>query len=380
MAKKNLNIALIGYGFMGRAHSNAYNKVGKFFDLEYQPVMKVASARKKDELASFATNWGWEETETDWRKVIERKDIDIVDICAPNNTHLEIAKAAAANGKIIACEKPLAINAKEGQQMVQAVLSSKKPSMVWFNYRRVPAIALAKQLVEEGRLGKIFHYRARYLQDWSINPNVPQGGPNNWRLDKNVAGSGVTGDLIAHSVDLATWMIGPISSLAATTETFIKEREMFDSPGSKEKVTIDDACAFLARFKNGAMATFESTRYARGRKNENYFEINGEKGSVAFNLENAHELGYYNHSDEGHVRGWRNIQVWDGDDHPYMGNWWVPGCAIGYEHTFINTLADFLLGLSQDKKLCPDFSDAQETQIVCDAVLKAAEDRKWIDL
>ena len=329
MAKKNLNIALIGYGFMGRAHSNAYNKVGKFFDLEYQPVMKVASARKKDKLDSFAVNWGWKETEIDWRKVIERNDIDIVDICAPNNTHLDIAKAAAENGKIFACEKPLAINAEEGQQMVQAVLSSKKPSMVWFNYRRVPAIALAKQLVEEGRLGKIFHYRARYLQDWSINPNVPQGGPNNWRLDKNVAGSGVTGDLIAHSVDLATWMIGPISSLTATTETFIKEREVFDSPGSKAKVTIDDACAFLARFKNGAMATFESTRYARGRKNENYFEINGEKGSIAFNLENAHELGYYNHSDEGHVRGWRNIQVWDGDDHPYMGNWWVPGCAIG---------------------------------------------------
>ena len=376
---KPLNVAIIGYGFMGRAHSNAYRKVNNFFDLQYQPVMKVASARQADQLEAFAANWGWQETDTDWRRVVERPDIDVVDICAPNNMHLEIASAAAAAGKIIACEKPLAMNAQEGQRLVDAVAASGRPNMVWFNYRRVPAIALAKQIVDEGRIGRVFHYRARYLQDWTISADVPLGGNTLWRLDKSVAGSGVTGDLLAHSIDTAMWMIGPIASLAATTETFIKERELQDEPGTRHQVEIDDACAFLARFANGAMATFESTRYARGRKNENYFEINGEKGSVAFNLENAHELGYFTHSDEGHLRGWRNIQVWD-SDHPYMDNWWVPGCSIGYEHTFINALADFLGGLASGTKTCPDFADAQATQVVCDAVLQAADERRWVDL
>ena len=276
--RKPLNVAIIGYGFMGRAHSNAYRKVNNFFDLEYQPVMKVASARQADQLEAFAANWGWQETDTDWRRVVERPDIDVVDICAPNNMHLEIASTAAAAGKIIACEKPLAMNAQEGQRLVDAVAASGRPNMVWFNYRRVPAIALAKQIVDEGRIGRVFHYRARYLQDWTISADVPLGGNTLWRLDKSVSGSGVTGDLLAHSIDTAMWMIGPIASLAATTETFIKERELQDEPGTRTTVEIDDACAFLARFANGAMATFESTRYARGRKNENYFEINGEKG------------------------------------------------------------------------------------------------------
>ena len=378
-ALKPLNVAIIGYGFMGRAHSNAYRKVNNFFDLEYQPVMKVASARQADRLQAFAANWGWQETDTDWRRVVERPDVDVVDICAPNNMHLEIASAAAAAGKIIACEKPLAMNAAEGQRLVDAVAASGRPNMVWFNYRRVPAIALAKQIVDEGRIGRVFHYRARYLQDWTISADVPLGGNTLWRLDKSVSGSGVTGDLLAHSIDTAMWMIGSIASVAATTETFIKERELQDEPGTRTTVEIDDACAFLARFANGAMATFESTRYARGRKNENYFEINGEQGSVAFNLENAHELGYFTHSDEGHLRGWRNIQVWD-SDHPYMENWWVPGCSIGYEHTFINALADFLGGLASGTKTCPDFADAQATQVVCDAVLQAAGERRWVDL
>ena len=373
-ARKPLNVAIIGYGFMGRAR-----KVNNFFDLEYQPVMKVASARQADQLEAFAANWGWQETDTDWRRVVERPDIDVVDICAPNNMHLEIASAAAAAGKIIACEKPLAMNAQEGQRLVDAVAASGRPNMVWFNYRRVPAIALAKQIVDEGRIGRVFHYRARYLQDWTISADVPLGGNTLWRLDKSVAGSGVTGDLLAHSIDTAMWMIGFFFSDAATTETFIKKRELQDEPGTRQQVEIDDACAFLARFANGAMATFESTRYARGRKNENYFEINGEHGSVAFNLENAHELGYFTHSDEGHLRGWRNIQVWD-SDHPYMDNWWVPGCSIGYEHTFINALADFLGGLASGTKTCPDFADAQATQVVCDAVLLAADERRWVDL
>lgn len=376
MKKKQLNVALIGYGFMGRAHSNAYRKVSQFFDLEYEPVMKVVSARSAPELEQFAGKWGWLENETDWRKVVERDDIDLIDICAPNNTHLEIALAAAEAGKIIACEKPLAMNADEGGQMVEAVSKSGRPNMVWFNYRRVPAVALAKQIIDEGRIGRVFHYRAKYLQDWTISPDVAQGGHTLWRLEKGVAGSGVTGDLLAHSIDLATWLIGGMESVCAMTETFVKEREMQDEPGVFKPVEIDDACAFLARFDNGAMATFESTRYARGRKNQHTFEVNGEKGSVAFDLENAHELGFYSHEDDGHLRGWRNIQVWD-SDHPYMANWWVPGCVIGYEHTFINALADFLLGLQHGKKMCPDFADAQQTQIACDTVLKSAETRAW---
>ena len=377
--KKPLNVALLGYGFMGRAHSNAYRKVGQFFDLDYEPVMKVVYARNEKNVSEFAEHWGWQDYVTDWKKIIERDDIDMIDICTPNITHHEIAMAAAKAGKIIACEKPLAMNAREGAEMVAAIKDSGKPNMVWFNYRRVPAIALAKQIVDEDRIGRVFHYRAKYLQDWTISTGVQQGGHTLWRLDKSVAGSGVTGDLLAHSIDLATWLIGPIEKVCAMTETFVKEREMQDEPGKVKPVEIDDACAFLARFKNGAMATFESTRYARGRKNQNTLEINGEKASVAFDLENAHELGFYSHGDEGHVRGWRNIQVWD-SDHPYMDKWWVPGCVIGYEHTFINALADFITGLGTGEKKCPDFEDAQATQIVCDAVLRSAAEQRWVSI
>jgi len=376
---KKLNVAIIGYGFMGRAHSNAYRKVNQFFDLDYEPVLKVACARKEENLKEFAQRWGWENVETDWRKVVERDDVDVIDICAPNNLHRDIALAAIKAGKIIGCEKPLAMNAAEGQEMTEAIEKSGKANMVWFNYRRVPAVALAKQIVDEGRIGRVFHYRAKYLQDWTISPDVPQGGATLWRLDIDAAGSGVTGDLLAHSIDLAAWLIGGISSVCAMTETFVKERELQDEPGKVMPVGIDDACAFLARFKNGAMATFESTRYARGRKNQHTFEINGDKASVAFDLENAHELGFYDHGDDGIIRGWHNIQVWD-SDHPYMDRWWVPGCAIGYEHTFINTLADFLAGLGKGEKTCPDFRDALYTQRVCDAVLSSAKERKWVDI
>ena len=377
--KKKLNVALLGYGFMGRAHSNAYRKVSQFFDLEYEPVMKVAYARNEKNVSEWAERWGWQEYVTDWREIVKRDDIDLVDICTPNITHREIALEAAKAGKMIACEKPLAMNSSEAVEMTNAVKGTGKPNMVWFNYRRVPAVALAKQIVDEGKIGRVFHYRAKYLQDWTISTDVPQGGHTLWRLDKSIAGSGVTGDLLAHSIDLATWLIGGMQSVCAMTETFVKEREMQDEPGKVKPVEIDDACAFLAKFENGAMATFESTRYARGRKNQHTLEINGEKASVAFDLENAHELGYYSHEDEGHVRGWRNIQVWD-SDHPYMEHWWVPGCVIGYEHTFINALADFLSGLETGEKKCPDFADALSTQIICDAVLQSAAEKRWIDI
>ena len=376
---QKLRIGLIGYGFMGRAHSNAYRKVNQFFSLKTTPVLQAACARDGAKLKAFADNWGWQSRETDWRKLVERDDIDVVDICTPNNTHHEIALAAAAAGKMVLCEKPLAMNAQEGAAMVEAVESAGVANMVWFNYRRVPAIALAQQMVAKGYVGKTFHYRAKYLQDWTISPKVPQGGATLWRLDIDAAGSGVTGDLLAHSIDTALWLNGDISSVSAMTETFIKERQLQEDPKKTKAVKIDDACAFLARFRNGSLGVFESTRYARGRKNQNTFEINGEKGSVCFDLEDAHRLGYFNHGDEDGLHGWRSILVTD-FEHPYMDHWWVPGCVIGYEHTFINALADFFAGLETGKKLCPDFKEALKTQYVCDAILSSAKRGQWVTI
>ena len=376
MATKKLNMAMIGYGFMGRAHSNAFLKANQFFELEYEPVLKCACARNPEKLKAFADNWGWESMESDWRKVIERKDIDCIDIGSPNDTHKEIALAAAAAGKMVLCEKPLAMNAVEGKAMTEAIEKAGVPNMVWFNYRRVPAISLAKQLVDEGRLGKIFHYRALYLQDWTISPDLPQGGAGLWRLDAAVAGSGVTGDLLAHSIDTAIWLIGGVDSVTAMTETFIKERE-HQVTGKKQAVTIDDACAFLARFKNGALSTFESSRYARGRKNYNTFEVNGADGSIAFNLEDPHRLQFFDNRLDSHVHGWQSIHVTD-FEHPYMDKYWVPGTTIGYEHTFVNAYADFLKSLEKGQEpVRPNFRDALETQYVCDAVLQSGKTGNW---
>ena len=371
-----LNIGLIGTGFMGRTHSNAYGQIGKFFEHSTRPVLKAVCARDAQRVAAFAANWGWEDVETDWRALIRRSDIDAVDICTPNNTHYAIALEAAKAGKIIICEKPLAMNAQEALRMTEAAEQSGKPTMVSFNYRRIPAVMLAKMLVDEGRLGRIFHYRAKYLQDWTISPDLPQGGNTLWRLDAQAAGSGVTGDLLAHSIDLAQWLAGPIAQVTAMTETFIKERPLQDDPDTVKPVDIDDACAFLTRFENGALGTFESTRYASGRKNQNTFEINGEYGSIAFDLEDAHQLQYYDRGDDSLTRGFRTIPVWD-SDHPYMSHWWVPGCAIGYEHTFIHQLSDFLDGIEQGEKRVPDFRDAYRTQLVCDAVLVSAQTGVW---
>jgi predicted dehydrogenase len=372
---KPLNIGMIGYGFMGRAHSNAYRKVNNFFNLQHRPVLKAICGRSADKVKAFADQWGYESTETDWRRLIDRKDIDVIDIGSPNNSHCEMALAAARADKWVLCEKPLAMNADEGKKMVEAVEKARVPNFVWFNYRRVPAIALAKQIIDEGRLGRIFHYRATYLQDWTISPDLPQGGAALWRLDADVAGSGVTGDLISHSVDTALWLNGPLASVTAMTETFIKERKHQET-GRVQKVGIDDACLFLARFENGSLATFESTRYARGRKNKNMFEINGEKASIYFDLEDPHRLQYFDHADPSHLAGWRNIHVTN-FEHPYHKNWWVPGTTIGYEHTFINALADFLQGVEAGKPAQPDFRSAQETQRVLDAILASAREQKW---
>lgn len=372
---KQLNVGLVGYGFMGRTHSNAFRKVSNFFDLEHQPVLKAVCARDEDKVKAFASRWGYESTETDWRKLIARDDIDIIDIACPNNMHREIAIAAAKAGKMIMCEKPLAMNGPEGLEMVRAVEKSGVPNMVWYNYRRIPAVTLAKQLIDEGKLGRIFHYRAKFLQDWTISKDLPQGGAALWRLDAKVAGSGVTGDLLAHCIDTAIWLNGSMEKVSAMTETFIKERT-HTLTGKVQKVSIDDACAFLARFKNGSLATFESTRYARGHKALYTFEINGEHGSIFWDLHDLHRLQYFAHSDEGRLRGWRSIHVTDGD-HPYMGKWWVPGLQIGYEHSFVHQVADFLQGIASGKPAAPTFKDALETQYICDAVLQSAKNGTW---
>jgi predicted dehydrogenase len=372
---KNLNIGLVGYGFMGRTHSNAFLQAPRFFDLPVKPVLKAICSRNADRAKAFAANWGYESVESDWRKLVERKDIDLIDIASPNDTHQEIAIAAASAGKMVMCEKPLGRTAVEAQAMVDAVEKAKVPNSVWYNYRRVPAVVLIKNLIDEGKLGRIFHYRAKFLQDWTISQDLPQGGEGLWRLDVKVAGSGVTGDLLAHCIDTALWLNGSISEVSAMTETFIKERK-HNLTGKVEPVGIDDASAFLARFGNGSLATFESTRYARGHKALYTLEINGEHASAFWDLHDLHRIQYFDHKDEGRVRGWRSVHITDGD-HPYMKHWWVPGLQIGYEHTFIHQFADFVKAASEGKSLAPTFRDGLATDHVTDAVLKSAQSRQW---
>ena len=376
---KKLNIGLIGYGFMGRTHSNGYKRVNDFFpELGLRPVLKAVCGRSAENAQAFADQWQYESIETDWKKLVARDDIDAIDICTPNNSHAEIAIAAAAAGKMILCEKPLALNAAEGEKMVAAVEQAGVANTVWYNYRRVPAVTLAKQLIDEGRLGKIFHYRANFLQDWTIGQDVPQGGAGTWRLDVNAAGSGVTGDLLAHCIDTAIWLNGSIKNVSAMTETFVKQR-MHAESGKVEAVGIDDACAFLCRFNNGSLGLFESTRYARGHKALYTLEINGEHASIRWDLHDLHRLQYFDHRDDSIVRGWRSIHVTDGDQ-PYMDKWWVPGLQIGYEHTFVHQVADFLASLESGKPCSPTFREAQETQLVCDAVLESAQTGAWKNL
>lgn len=381
---KQLRVGMIGYGFMGRAHSNAYKRLNDFFDVEHRPVLKAVAARNQQKAKGFADQWGYERIETDWRRLIEADDIDLIDVGAPNRLHKEIAIAAAQAGKMILCEKPLAMNVAEAEEMTAAVEKAGVPNMVWFNYRRVPAIALAKQVVDEGRIGRPFHYRATYLQDWTIAADVPQGGAGLWRLDIADAGSGVTGDLLAHSIDTAMWLNGPITRVTAKTETFVKERKHAVS-GEVQPVGIDDACMFLAEFANGSLGTFESTRYARGRKNFNTFELNGADGSLYFDLEEPEYLQYFEYLQkqsgrkiEDHLTGWRKVHVTN-SEHPYMDRYWVPGTTIGYEHTFLNALADFVIGLETGKPVQPDFRNALQTQKVCDTVLQSARTGQWVE-
>jgi len=372
---KELRIGMIGYGFMGKTHSNAYLQASKFFTSQHRPVLQALCARNAEKAHDFAKNWGYQSVETDWRELLKREDIDAVDICTPNNLHKEIAIAAAKAGKMILCEKPLAMNAQEGEEMCQAVEAAGVPNMVWYNYRRIPAVTLAKQIIDSGKLGRIFHCRANFLQDWTISADVPQGGTATWRLDVDAAGSGVTGDLLAHCIDTAIWLNGSVTDVCAMTETFVKERVHAET-GKRQAVGIDDACTFFCHFTNGSLGLFESTRYARGHKALYTLEINGEHASLKWDLHDLHRLQYFDYSDQSIVRGWRSVHVTDGDQ-PYMGHWWVPGLQIGYEHSFTHQVADFLTSLDTGQPAHPTFRDALETQKICDAVLASAAGRTW---
>ncbi len=373
---KILRIGLIGCGFMGRTHSNAYKRVGDFFpELKYRPILQAVCGRNETKVKAFADQWRYESFEIDWRTLIARNDIDAVDICTPNESHAEIAIAAAGQGKMVLCEKPLAITLTAAKVMVDAITKAGVKNTVWYNYRRLPAVTLAKQIIDSGKLGKIFHYRSNFLQDWTISPDLPQGGEGLWRLDADAAGSGVTGDLLAHCIDTAMWLNGGIKDVSAVTETFIKER-VHQASGKIQKVGIDDACIFHCHFNNGSLGLFESTRYARGHKALYTFEINGELASIRWDLHDLNRLGYFDHGDDSIVRGWRSILVTDGDQ-PYMKKWWVPGLSIGYEHSFIHQVADFLKSLETGQPCEPTFQNALETQKVCEAVIDSANNRRW---
>lgn len=384
MAKPKLNVAMIGYKFMGKAHSNAYRQVARMMDPAAEPVMKLLVGRTPDALQAAATEYGWENTETDWRKAIRRSDIDIVDICTANDVHMEMALAALKAGKHVFCEKPLAMNLKQANKMAQAAVDAGVKHMVNFNYRTCPAVALAKQLIDEGRIGKIFHWRGYYLQDWIIDPSFPLV----WRLDKNVAGSGAHGDLNAHIIDMALWLVGGISEVSSAMETFVKRRPtQAQTTGGLTAaagegygdVTVDDAVISLARFENGAIGTFEATRFAASHKNDLSFEINGDKGSIRFDFERMNELQYFNREDPAHVQGYRTILATE-SIHPYMNAWWPPGHVIGYEHGFTHNIYNLLNAIANDKPASPDFIEGARVNAVLDAMSKSAETRKWTDV
>jgi predicted dehydrogenase len=370
----HLNVALIGYAFMGRAHSNAYRQVGRFFSPKHLPRMKVLCGRTPAGVKAAAEQLGWEETATDWREVVRRKDIDIVDIATPGDSHAEIAIAAAKAGKVVFCEKPLANTIKEAEKMLAAVKKAGVLHMICHNYRRAPAVMLARQLIEQGRLGRLYHFRGTYLQDWVADPSVPLY----WRLRKEAAGTGALGDIASHSLDLARFLVGEVTEVTGALETFVKERPLPENPKKKGKVTVDDASASVVRFANGALGTIEASRFATGRKNYNRFEINGSTGSVAFNLERMNELDVYLTEDDRAVQGFHNVLVTDGAAHPYFSHWWPDGHIIGYEHTFIHTVYDLLEAIATDTMPTPNFEDGVRNQKVLDAMEKAAVTKRWV--
>jgi predicted dehydrogenase len=371
-----IGVGLIGYKFMGRAHSNAYRQVGRFFDLKLSPRMRAICGRDEAGVKDAAATLGWEGYETDYHRLLERDDVGLVDVVTPGYTHHEIAVAALEAGKHVLCEKPLANTLEEAREMLDAASTADTINMVCFNYRRAPAVQLAKKLIDEGRLGEIRHWRAVYLQDWILNPDFPLA----WRLRKELAGSGALGDLGAHLVDLAHFLVGHITGVVGTAETFIRERPLEEASGGAERgeVTVDDAVAFLARFENGAMGAFEATRLAPGRKNRNSFEINGSGGSLVFDLERMNELQVYFEDDPPEVKGFRSVMVTE-PDHPYVGAWWPPGHILGYEHTFVHTIKDLLDGIAAGEDPPPTFEDGYRCQAVLDAVERSLKSGSWTE-
>lgn len=367
-AKRVLKVGLIGHNFMGKAHSNAWRQAPHFFDLPVDLELTKICGRHRAATAKAAKKLGWKTYVLDWRNVVADPQIDIVDICTPNNSHCEIAVAAARNGKAILCEKPLARTLAEAKRMVAAVKKTRVTNMICHNYRRAPAIALAKQMIERGEVGRIFHFRARYAQDWIVDPNFPLV----WRLRSEIAGSGALGDLFSHIVDLARYLVGEFGKVCAIKQTFVKERPLASGRRTKGKVDVDDAVTMIGRFRNGALASLEATRFAPGRKNSMTFEINGSNGSLFFDLEEMNRLKFFNRRDPQDRQGFRDILVTE-PSHPYIKSWWPPGHLIGYEHSFVDTVADFVKAVIAKRRVKPDFEDGLRNHLVLDAVSRSAQ-------
>jgi predicted dehydrogenase len=377
-----INVAIIGHRFMGKAHSNAYRQVRRFFPGNLVPRMKVLCGKAcTEELEETAARFGWEESDCEWERVVARKDIDMIDVATPGYLHHPMVIAAARAGKHIICEKPLANKLSEAKDMLKAAEKAGVMHMINFNYRRIPAVAFAKRLIDEGRIGEVYHYHGAYLQDWIMDPEFPLV----WRLEKKYAGSGALGDIGAHAADLAEYLNGEIQTVTGQMTTFIKERPLpsegegaWGAKGQKGKgkVTVDDDTNFLARFKNGSVGVFESTRFAGGRRNYNTFQIYGSKGSIAFNLERMNELEFFDRTEPSEQQAYKTIMVTQ-PEHPYVGAWWPPGHIIGYEHTFVHAIHDFLTAIDEGRLPEPNFRHGVRNQAVLDTVERSAKSGKW---
>jgi predicted dehydrogenase len=380
---RTFRVGLIGYRFMGKAHSNAWRQAPRFFNLKANIELHTICGRNAASVQAARAQLGWQNAATDWHEVVESPLIDIVDIGTPNDSHAEIAIAAARNGKHILCEKPLALNVKQAEAMLTAAQKAKVVHMVCHNYRRIPAIALAKKMIGEGALGKFFHFRARYAQDWLLDPEFPL----NWRLQKDSSGSGANGDINAHIIDLGRYLVGEFKEVCGLLNTFVSERPVAEalvrqSGGTRKmgKVTVDDAAMFIGRMENGALANLEATRFAAGRKNHFEIEINGSKGSLYFDFEDMNRLKFYNGEDPKDRQGFRDILVTERGVQPYIANWWPPGHIIGYEHTFIHTIADFVNACVEGKPVQPTFEDGLKNQRVLAAVEESNQKGRWVKL
>ncbi|MDQ1085505.1 Gfo/Idh/MocA family protein [Siphonobacter sp. SORGH_AS_1065] len=383
---KELNVGIVGTKFMGKAHSNAWKKAPLFFDTPAKPVLKVACGRQEASLKSFAEQWGWQETETDWKKLVSRPDIDIIDIALPQQLHYEVALAAAREGKHIFCEKPLAMTSRQAEEMLKVCEENKVVHYLNHNYRRTPAVALAKRMIEDGKIGRIFHWRCAYQQDWIVDPAFPL----TWQLRQETAQAGPQWDLNSHAVDLAHFLIGEVATVSALTSHFITERPLADETTSgnlkaessgteKGKVTVEDAALMMVQFENGAIGSFEATRFATGKKNGLTFEIYGSKGSLLFDLERMNELKFYDNQEADDLKGFRTILATE-SSHPYMEHWWPAGHIIGYEHSFVHAVADFVTAITEQKSIEPNFADGLKIIKVLEAGLQSANQKQQVSL